>query len=167
MLLAITNIFIKKEIIAHKLLAWQLPSVFAFTLLSRHLFPRHLYYLIPTLIILCVIIIDPLRHAHNRIYYFLFLGVILIPWMWNNGLSLTSRDTTTLFVANQISNLVDADTKVLSDYQELNFHAKRISTYHGAELSFVIIDGGSLTGEMLIIEMKENIVGLVVIDVST
>ncbi|MBU0703306.1 MAG: hypothetical protein KKC18_05510, partial [Chloroflexi bacterium] len=55
---------------------------------------------------------------------------------------------------------------VLSDYQEINFHAHRLSTYLGAEISYVVVASGQITGADLIAEIEAVDVKMVLVDVS-
>lgn len=66
-----------------------------------------------------------------------------------------------------IRSQTDAEARIISDYQELNFHAARRSTYLGAEISQVVVEGQErITGAQLIEEMEQNRVQMVVLDVS-
>jgi len=76
----------------------------------------------------------------------------------------TERDTTC--IAELIRSQVDEKAYLISDYQELNFHAARRSTYLGAEISQVVVEGEQITGAQLIEEIEENPVKMVILDVS-
>ena len=148
-------------------LAWQLPTAFAFTILSRALFPRLLYYLVPSLVILFIISIRPLRGLeHYKHFYYLLIGVVLIPWAVYNAQWSTLSEDSTLEVVRYIQAATGPQDYVISDYQELNFHARRASTYFGAEISYVIVDGGTITGEKLIAEIEALDVQLIVMDIA-
>jgi hypothetical protein len=148
-------------------IAWQIPTALAFLQLSRALFPRLLYYLIPTLVILFIISLNPLRHLENHKYfYFLIVYAVLIPWATQDAQQLALKETATRTVAQYIQTHTPPQARVLSDYQELNFHAGRPSTYWGAEISQVIVEGDTITGQKLIEEIEAQDVRLVVIDTS-
>jgi hypothetical protein len=65
-----------------------------------------------------------------------------------------------------IRSNTDPRAYVLSDYQELNFHAKRRSTYQGAEISAALVEQGQITAKQLIAEMETYDVKMVILDVS-
>lgn len=148
-------------------LAWQLPTALAFILLSRALFPRLLYYLIPTLVTLFIIALNPLRHLeHHKYFYFLVIYAVLIPWASKDAERLSLREDATPIIAQYIRARTEPQDHVLADYQELNFHARRPATYLGAEISQVIVEGAVITGQKLIAEIEADQVQLVVIDIS-
>ena len=149
------------------LIAWQLPTALAFSILSRDLFLRHLFYLIPSFAILFALALEPLRQWAGRT--FLLVAVIcavLLPWTIENALLTMRTESDTDRLAKIVRSQVDEGACLLSDYQELNFHAARQSTYLGAEISQVVIENGKITGERLIEEIEEYQVQMVIVDVS-
>lgn len=147
--------------------ACQLPTAAAFLLLSRGLLPRHLYYLLPSFVILMAISAEGLlRLERGRLYHFVLIGMVLGPWLVTDAQLLSRSESDTMAVADLIASQTAPDDLVVSDYQELNFHAQRASTYHGAEISYVITDGGALTADLLIAEMETGAAQLLLIDVS-
>lgn len=147
--------------------AWQLPSALAFMFLSRALFPRLLFYLIPSFVILMAVSAAALWSSDKgRLYHFVFIGMVLIPWLVTDAQLLSRSETDTLTVARYIASHTEPGDRVLSDYQEINFYAQRASTYHGAEISYVIVDGGTLTADIVIREMEAEAVEIAIIDTS-
>ncbi len=148
-------------------IAWQLITALAFILLSRSLFPRLLYYLIPSLVILFIVSLSPLRRLERYGYfYFLIIYAVVIPWASQDAQRLSLHEDSTQIVAQYIRSKTQPQDCVLSDYQELNFHARRAATYLGAEISQVIVEGDTITGQKLIEEIEAQDVRLVVVDVS-
>jgi hypothetical protein len=149
------------------LFSWQLPTALAFTALSRKLFPRLLLYLVPSLSILLAATLEPIRRLSRRSPLLLVIvGAILVPWVVTDAQTLLRSEQDTMAVSRCIQARTPADTRVLSDYQELNFYARRPSTYSGAEISYVIVAGGQTTGESLIAEIETTDVRMVIVDVS-
>jgi len=149
------------------LISWQLPTVLVFLVLSRELFMRHLFYLVPSLAILFAIALDPLRRWAGRSFLFVaVIGAVLLPWMLEDTMQAMRTESDTARIVKLIRNQTDDKAYLISDYQELNFHAARRSTYLGAEISLVMIRSGRITGAQLIEEIKENPVKMVILDVS-
>ncbi len=149
------------------LFSWQLPTALAFTLLSRTLFPRLLLYLAPSLSILFAATLEPVRLLPRRSLLLLaIVGAVLIPWTVTDAQVLLHSEQDTMDIAHYIQARLPPDAHLLSDYQELNFYARRPSTYSGAELSYVIVAGGQITGADLIAEMEALDVKMVLVDVS-
>ncbi len=149
------------------LFAWQLPIVLVFLFLSRDLFPRLLLYLVPSLSILFAATLEHARLLSRRSLFFLaVVGSLIIPWTKSDVMFLVRREQTTMDVARYIQARVPPDAYVLSDYQELNFYARRPSTYLGSELSGVVLAGGTMQGTDLIGEIESFDVRMVIVDVS-
>ncbi len=149
------------------LFAWQLPIAFAFLFLSRDLFPRLLLYLVPSLSILFAATLEQVRFLSRRTVFFLAIVCSLtVPWIKSDAEFLIRREQATMGIARYIQTLVPPDGYVLSDYQELNFYARRSSTYSGAELSRVVLEGGAIKGTDLIREIESFDVRMVIVDVS-
>ena len=150
------------------LIAWQLPVVLAFLFLHRDLFLRHLFYLVPSLAILFALALEPLRRWPGRSFLLVaVIGAILLPWALEDAVRAMQTENDTARITELIRSQTGAEAYVISDYQELNFHAARRSTYLGAEISQVVVEGGEkITGAQLIEEIKENPVQMVILDVS-
>lgn len=148
-------------------LAWQIPTVLAFLVLSRALFPRLLVYLVPSLLILFVASLEPLRSSKRFSYlYLIAIVALLLPWLMQDTQVLNARESDTEEVARYIQCHTAPNTHVLSDYATLNFYARRPSTYLASELSQVLAESGVVTSEYLIEEIRAFDVKMVIIDVS-
>ena len=150
------------------LLSWQLPAALAFLVLSRELFPRLLLYLVPALSILFAATLEPVRLLPRRSSLLLLavVGAVLVPWIVSDARMLLRSEQDTMAVSRYIQARIPPDAHVLSDYQELNFYARRPSTYSGAEISHVVVAGGQVTGADLITEIEAADVKMVIVDVS-
>jgi len=149
------------------LLSWQLPTALAFLLLSRDLFPRLLLYLVPSLVVLFAASLEPIRLLSRRSWLLLaVVCLVIVPWTVNDSQMLLRSEHATMDIVRYIQTHTPPGTYVLSDYQELNFYARRPSTYSGAELSHVILAGGTIKGTDLIKEIESCDVGMVLVDVS-
>jgi len=150
------------------LLSWQLPTALAFLVLSRELFPRLLLYLVPALSILFAATLEPVRLLPRRSSLILLaiVGAVLVPWIASDAQILLHSEQDTMAVSRYIQARIPPDAHVLSDYQELNFYARRPSTYSGAEISHVVVAGGQVTGADLITEIEAADVKMVIVDVS-
>jgi hypothetical protein len=148
------------------LFSWQLPTALAFVVLSRDLFPRLLLYLVPSLAILFAASLEPLRLLGKKSLLLAVVCAIIVPWLVADARVVLQTEQDTAAVVRYIDERVPPGAYVLSDYQELNFHARRPSTFSGAEISFVIAAGGRITGEQLIAEIEGKDVRMVILDVS-
>jgi len=147
--------------------AWQIPTVLAFLFLSRALFFRLLVYLVPSLTVLMVAALEPLRrHRTLSRLYILVICAVILPWLTRDARYVVMRESDTMRVVRLIEQYTVSDDRVLSDYLELNFHAHRRSTYLGSEISHVAIRSGAITGAKLIKEIEAQGVKMVIIDVS-
>jgi 4-amino-4-deoxy-L-arabinose transferase-like glycosyltransferase len=150
------------------LIAWQLPVTLAFLILPRDLFLRHLVYLVPVLAILFALALEPLRRWPGRSFLLVaVVGAVLFPWTLEDTVQASQTEDDTAHIAELIRSQTDAEAYVISDYQELNFHAARRSTYLGAEISQVVVEGEErITGAQLIDEIEKDHVQMVILDVS-
>lgn len=151
-----------------ELFSWQLPTALAFMLLSRELFSRLLFYLVPSLSILFAATLEPVRRISLRRPSLLLaiVGAIMIPWTVTDATLLLQREQDTLAVSRYVQEQTSLGDHVLSDYQEINFHAHRLSTYSGAEISYVVVASGQITGADLIAEIEAVDVKMVLVDIS-
>ena len=150
------------------LFSWQLPTALAFVVLSRELFPRLLLYLVPSLSILFAATLEPVRHPSPRRLLLLtvIIGTFLIPWATTDTTLLLQREQDTIAVSHYVQDQTFSSDYVLSDYQEINFYARRPTTYSGAEISSVVVASGQITGADLIAEIEAVDVKMVLVDVS-
>lgn len=149
-------------------ITWQLPAALAFFFLHRDLFLRHLFYLGPSLAILFAIALEPLRRWPGRSFLLVaVIGAVLLPWTLEDTMQAMRTENDTARIAELIRSRTDTEARIISDYQELNFHAARRSTYLGAEISQVVVEGGEkITGRQLIKEIEKDPVQMVILDVS-
>jgi 4-amino-4-deoxy-L-arabinose transferase-like glycosyltransferase len=162
-------------------LAWQLPTAASFLLLSRSLQDRHLVYLVPALCVLAALSLDHLLAGDgwllpmlargegvttSRRWILLGVGLLALALAilpsWGADLDVASwNDDDTLQLAQYIQATTRDDDIVLSEYNELNFHALRKNTYLAADLSNVTASTGLITGAALVRELNENDVQMV------
>jgi 4-amino-4-deoxy-L-arabinose transferase-like glycosyltransferase len=145
------------------LLAWQIPTALAFLAISRALFVRHLVYLVPALGTLLAVgagwladgagdggsgtdgagFVRPgLRRTPWRWLTGALVAGLLVPWLINDWHQAWEWETGTRRAGDFISLVTPPDDLVLSDYSELNFYARRPTTYAGASLSEGAVAGG-------------------------
>lgn len=149
-------------------LAWQFVTVGAFLVISRELMPRHLMYLIPVFIICFALALRPLLALPRRSPLLLMVVVaVVLPWVIQDTFWVNSTDRDTSVVVDYIRTHTEPTDTVLADYPELNFYARRPTTYHGSSLSGGAVLGGQTTGAILIEELEATNARLVLIDVSS
>lgn len=149
------------------LFSWQLPTALAFIFLSRDLFPRLLLYLVPSLSVLFAAILEPVRLPPRRLLLlWVAVCIILVSWTMTDVKALLRREHDTKAVSIYIQKHTSPNDRVLSDYQEINFYARRPSTYSGAEISQVVIASKQYTGADLIAEIEAQDVKVVLLDIS-
>jgi len=156
-----------REAGSRSLIAWQLPTAFAFLALSRPLFARHLDYLTPALAVLFAMALEPLRQWAKRSFLYISVVIaILLPWVMTDLGQALRTENDTARIVELMRRETDEQAYVISDYQELNFYAGRRSTYRGAEISLAMIEGGQISRSLLTEEMERFPVEMIVIDVS-
>jgi hypothetical protein len=149
------------------ILSWQLPMAVALLVLSRDLFPRLLLFLVPSIVILVAASLEPISFLEKQSLLLLSLVCfVAVPWLVVDFGLVSRREESTLAIVDLIEALVPPDEPVVSDYQELNFHAARRSTYLGAEISHVVVAGNSITSDSMIHEIQSDNVRMVILDVS-
>ena len=150
------------------ILSRQLPMALALLVLSRDLFPRLLLFLVPSAVILVAASLEPIRYLRPQSLLLLSLVCfVAVPWLVDDFVLVSRREESTLAIVDVIEALVPPDEPLVSDYQELNFHAGRRSTYLGAEISHVVVAGNSITSDRIIHEIKADNVRMVILDVSS
>lgn len=157
----------------------QLPTVLAFFLLSREKYTRHLLYLVPALATLFgaamlrlatewrETMADESRRrtlAPPALLSLALIAALLVPWrLWNRDVAY-SWETGTASLAAFVSLLTAPDDLFLSDYSELNFYARRPTTYSAASLSAGAAQSGQITWRRLAEELNGRLPPLVVMD---
>jgi len=94
------------------------------------------------------------------------LAALLLPWGVADYREGTRREDDTMRVVAFIKSRTDPTDVVLSDYPGLNFHARRRAPYSGAEVSYITVSNGRITGQRLIEEIAAEHVRMVIIDVG-
>jgi hypothetical protein len=143
--------------------AWQIPTALAFLPLSRGLAQRYLAYLTPSLSILFA---RSLTRLPGRILAWSLAIVVLVPWLHKDLLWADRSERVTSQVVECIQAATDEDDFIISDYQGLNFYARRRTTYWGASLSAGAAASGQITGRKLMEEMQANDVKMVLLDTA-
>ena len=148
------------------LIGWQFPTALALLVLSRDRFPRHLLYLAPaiaTLFGLGVFRISGLGHggrardARLSIALSISLAAAVLGawWLFDRDYIWSRNEDGTQRVADFISMTTMQDDIVLSDYSELNFYARRPTTYSAASLSSGAAQSGQISWARIRSELDE------------
>jgi hypothetical protein len=147
-------------------LAWQLPTVLAFLLLSRKLGMRHLMYLLPALSLLSVAALSFLLHRGRcwTLLGLVLVSMVVVPWILRDIKTAPLREEATAKVAAYIQSRTAPQDFILLDYPGLSFYSQRRTTYSGAAISHGATSTGQITGHQLVKEMVDTGVKLVVID---
>ncbi len=179
------------------LMAWQLPTALAFLLLSREKYPRHLVYLMPALSMLFGLGLRGLFDAAARLQgpargragdivsnpatssaatnasrtlqllALALLLALLLPWRLLDRDHAFRWETGTEKLADLVMLLTEPDELLLSDYSELNFYARRPTTYSGASLSAGAAGSGQITWQRIEDELDGRLPPLVLLDADT
>lgn len=158
-------------------LAWQVPTGLAYLALSRPLYERYWLYLVPVLSLVVGHLIDRLLGwirsrvgERGKAVVFLsgvFLAALAVAQSIPGILQQARRqEDGTLALAAFIAARTEPEDVVLSDYATLNFHARRPSIPQASVIAGGRIEGGFITGAMLIEEMRVRDVDMVVLHVS-
>ncbi len=149
------------------LLAWQLPTLILFILLSRELWPRHLVYLAPAFVGLWAMSLEPmLTWARRGFLLAAIVGAILLPWVFENNIAAHYSEQGTWRIADFMGAEVGADGSFLADYPELNYYARRPTGYTAASLSQGAASSGQITGAVLARELDAMGGTAVVVELS-
>ncbi|MCW5850644.1 MAG: glycosyltransferase family 39 protein [Anaerolineae bacterium] len=136
------------------LLAWQLPTLIAFILLSRELWPRHLVYLAPALVGLWALSLEPMLAWTRRGFLLVaVVGAIILPWVFKDNEVAHYSERGTWRIAAFLAAEVGPHGSFLADYPELNFYAQRPTGYAAASLSQGAASSGQITGARLAQEL--------------
>ncbi len=149
------------------LLAWQLPSLIAFIFLSRELWSRHLVYLVPALVGLFAMSLEPMLAWTKRGFLLpAIVAAIILPWGVADNVVASYSEDGTWRVAEFLKYEVGPDATFLSDYAGLNYFAQRPAGYAAASLSQGAASSGQTTGARLVQEMEADGARAVVVDQS-
>ncbi len=144
---------------------WQLPTVLAFSALSRSLMTRHMTYLAPATTSLLGIALCSLtkRRWPWRVLAAALAVATVYPWLVKDATRAAWEEHDSTRLAAYVRELASPDEIVLADYPGINFLAGRRSTYLAAELSEVGADSGEIRGALLAEEIERRNVALVII----
>ncbi|MGQ9683502.1 MAG: ArnT family glycosyltransferase [Anaerolineae bacterium] len=156
-------------------LAWQVPTVLSFFVLSRSLMTRHLTYLEPTFATLMALALMGLLQGRWRLpllreaWHYQTLALVLTCLALWPGAKLTAvdsnqRDIEPLKLAEVVQALTSPDEAVMADYPGINFAAGRRTTYWAAGISGGAAESGQITGAALVKEIQTDNVGMVIIN---
>ena len=136
------------------LLAWQLPTLLAFILLSRELWARHLVYLVPALVGLWALSLEPMLAWTRRGFLLAaVIGAVILPWVFKDNEVAHYSERGTWRIAAFLAAEVGPNGSFLADYPELNFYAQRPTGYAAASLSQGAASSGQITGARLAQEL--------------
>ena len=154
----------------------QLVSPIVFVAIMRPLHIRYFLYLTPPLAILlawqCRLAISKIsleRPAFSRFTPLIMLLVIGFAILTTRGsipALLLSRDAGTPALAEYVASHTQPGDVVLSDYAGINFFANRRSIYEASIIAGAQIEGGIITGQLLIDRLEEEQVEMVLIHVA-
>ncbi len=153
-----------------RLLLWQLTVPFVFILFPRPFFLRYYIFLIPALAIMLaqqVQITQQKIAPHRKQFALLFVLLPLIFALFTTrprpASLLLRHETDTQAIADFIAAHTEPNELLLSDYAMINFLASRPSIYEASIIAAGRIQGGVVTGEMLIQRMTEAPVQMVLL----
>ena len=117
-------------------LAWQLPTVLAFFLMTRQLFPRHLLYLVPGLATLFAVEVAWLARGaeagrtrpgadRERVLAAALAAGLLVPWFIDDWHRAWEWESGTRRAGDFLQLVTEPSDLVLADYSELNFYGRR------------------------------------------
>ncbi len=158
--LAVATVGLQQRLRGACLFAWQLPTGLVFFFLTRELWTRHLIYLLPSLAALFGLAIHwlaagwsagalPWGRTAQRLLGQALVAAFLLPAL------LVDRDTGwrsedgTRRMADFVALTTEPEAVVFSDYSELNFYARRPTTYSAASLSAGAAKSGQITWQRL------------------
>ncbi|MDY7041863.1 MAG: glycosyltransferase family 39 protein, partial [Chloroflexota bacterium] len=147
--------------------AWQMPTALAFLFLSRELGHRHLMILLPSLVVLFALALEPWLTWRRKPLLAMALAWIVLtlgPWVATDVEQARQVDTWTGPLVDYIQSHTAGDDLLISDYPGLNFFARRRGTYSCGEISHVTTTNGRITGAGLRQEIVAGQVKMVVVD---
>jgi 4-amino-4-deoxy-L-arabinose transferase-like glycosyltransferase len=153
---------------------WVLPTVLAFTLLSRTLFARHLVYLLPFLSLLVgaavAWLLTRLVDVKPRVRALVavtLLATVALPFVFDIVEDYSREEVGTARLGALVQALTPVGSRIVADYPGIAFYGDRATTFSGAGLSEGAAESGQITGEQLWQEMVAGDVRLVLIDQET
>lgn len=151
-----------------------------FFLVSRPVYTRYFVYLTPVFALFIAYHLDLAfkkmvaeRPSFNRVVPFIIMAILLyamlIPQIGFRPsvlTMLTRSESGTKELAQYVAEHTEPDDIVISDYAGINFFAKRASIYEASIVAQGQIEGGFVTGELLIDRIEEEDVAMVLIHVE-
>lgn len=154
-----------------RLLLWQLVVPLVFVGFPRPFFMRYYIFVIPALAVILARQMQityekiPIRHKQWTMPLFVLLPLLFALFATRPRPSslLLRHETDTQVIADFVVTHTTPDDLLLSDYAMINFLANRASIYEASIIAAGRIQGGIITGELLIQRMTETPVALVML----
>lgn len=149
-----------------RLLGWPLVTAAGLLLLTRDRYPRHLLYLAPFVAGLFALAVhrltaiaprDPADARWPRLAAAALVVAVLGSWrLYDRDYVQARAEDGTMRVADVLSLLTAPGEAILSDYSELNFYARRPTTYSAASLSSGAVQSGQIDWPRLAEEIRQT-----------
>jgi hypothetical protein len=158
-----------------RLLLWQLAAPLLFVALTRPFYPRYMIFLVPVFAILLAWQLDLMFKKLSASPKGTAAAVMMSALIVLFALILTNpripelllrRENGTMALAAYVADHSEPDEVILSDYAGINFFADRRSIYEASIIAGGRIQGGFVTGDLLIERMEEDDVRLVLVHVE-
>ncbi|UCG26330.1 MAG: glycosyltransferase family 39 protein [Chloroflexota bacterium] len=158
-----------------RLLLWQMVAPILFVALTRPFYPRYMIFLAPVFAVLLAWQLDLMFRKLSQSPKGELAAVVMSGLIVLFALVLTSpritdlllrRESGTKALAAYVAEHSGPDEVILSDYAGINFFADRRSIYEASIIAAGRIQGGFVTGELLIERMEEDDVKLVLVHVK-
>ena len=164
--------------------AWQMPTIVVFLFLSREKYARHLIYLLPALTSLFALAcaklatldgskpkerafglkrpaftnvkneLESWSQSPGRLIALALIAALLVPWWLLDRDHRDTWESGTRPLGDLIALLTQPDDMVFSDYSELNFYARRPTSYSAASLSAGAAGSGQIRWSKLKAEFE-------------
>ena len=150
--------------------AWQLPTVLVFLVLSRQLWARHLVYLLPSIsLIFGAAIAWAIRQpTSDRRVTFLFVAgmvaAIALPQVLDDSDEYAREEIGTARLGQMVAAVVPPEAEIVADYPGIAYYGGRTTTKTAAGLSEGAAESGQITGAKLLEEMAAADVHMVLLD---
>jgi len=139
---------------AERLMAWPLVTALGFLVLTRDRYPRHLLYLAPHVGLLFALAAQRIGAAGARtaadarwarLAAAALVVAVLSSWrLYDRDYYQARREDGTGRVGDLLALATAPDATVFSDYSELNFYARRPTSYSAASLSSGAVQSGQI-----------------------
>lgn len=159
-----------------RVLGLQLVSPVIFFAMTRPLYARYFVYLTPVFALFFAYHLDfafkklmAERPSFTRAIPYTIAAILLFSLLGSEPsiiTMLTSRESGTEALAQYVAEHTEPDDIVLGDYAGINFFADRASIYEASVIAQGQIDGGNITGQLLIERIEEDDVAMVLFHVE-